>query len=222
MNKQVPFLRGGYPSRGIGFMVGLFLVAYGIVAILEADLGLSPWDVLHQGVEKNTPLSFGVATIVVSVFVVLIAWALGHRPGLGTLANFVIVGLFIDLLIWTNGVPTPDDGDYLSRITLLLLGILLFGAGTALYIGANMGAGPRDSLMLVTATRANVRVGASRVVLELLALLCGWALGGTVGVGTLAFAILIGWSVEISFALLRRSPLAIPRGEVEPRFASGR
>lgn len=223
MHRQVPSLRGGLAARLTGFAIGLLAVAYGIVAILRAGLGLAPWDVLHQGVDRNTPLTFGQASIAVSIVVVLAAWILGHRPGPGTVANFVLVGLFIDVFIWAEAVPVPAEGDAVGRVVLMLLGILLFGAGTALYLGARLGIGPRDSLMLVASRRLRVRVGVARGGLELLALGCGAALGGTLGLGTLAFALLIGWSVELSFGLLRRSPLTLrPPPEIEPRLASGR
>jgi uncharacterized membrane protein YczE len=197
-------------------LVGLFLFAAGIVALLEADLGLSPWDVLHQGLARQTPLSFGEANIAVSVVVVAVAWLLGARIGLGTVANAVLVGSFVELLTSLDFVAALADGPLSVRIGLLVVGLLLMGAGTGLYLGADLGAGPRDSLMVVGAQRTPFRIGLVRGALELMALAAGAVLGGTVGVGTLAFAVGIGPSVELSFWLLARSPLALAERRREP------
>lgn len=166
---------------------------------------------LNQGLERNTPLSFGVANILVSLLVLLTAWLLGARIGLGTFANAILIGLYIEaLLAWPLVAGLGETWPVGARLALVLAGIGLMGAGTALYIGAALGAGPRDSLMLVGAARSRRRIGVVRAVIESCALLAGWLLGGTVGVGTVAFALLIGPSVELSFSLLRRSPLARP------------
>ena len=186
----------------------MFLFAWGIVLQLESRLGLAPWDVLHQGIARHTPLSFGVANIVVGVVVLSIAWALGGAPGLGTIANAVLIGLFIQLFTSFHAVTSLAHDGLSARIPLLVAGICLIGPGTAFYIGADFGAGPRDTLMLVGARRTGVRVGAVRGTIEVSALLAGIALGGTFGVGTVAFALLVGPVVETSFWLLERSPLA--------------
>ena len=191
-------------------MLGLFLFALGVVLILESELGLSPWDVLSQGLSKHTPLSFGAATIVVGLAVLLLAWSLGGRPGVGTVANAVLVGTFIQLLTSIDAVSRLDDQALGVRIVLLTVGIVLIGPASAFYIGADLGAGPRDTLMLVGARRTRFRIGVVRAGLELMALAAGIALGGTFGVGTIAFALLVGPVVEASFALLGRSPLAKP------------
>jgi uncharacterized membrane protein YczE len=160
-----PVLRGGWVARAAWLVGGLFLCACGILAFLESRLGLPPWDVLHQGIAKHTPLSFGEANEVVAIGVLFVAWRLGSRPGIATVANAVLIG-------------------------------------TGLYIGAGLGAGPRDSLMLVGAVRSGVRIGVVRAALEGTALAAGIVLGGKVGVGTLVFAFLIGPAVEASFWLV--------------------
>ena len=203
-------MRGGYVARGVSLVGGLFLFAAGIVALLESDLGLSPWDVLNQGIERQTPISFGVANIVVGLAVLLLAWALGASPGVGTVANAVLIGVFIEVLLGLPAIAGLDESALGARIALLPIGLALFGVGTAFYIGAALGAGPRDSLMLVLSRRTGRRVGLVRGLLEVTVLVGGWILGGTVGIGTAAFALLIGPVVELSFGLLRRSPLAAP------------
>jgi uncharacterized membrane protein YczE len=180
--------------------------------MLESRLGLSPWDVLNQGLERRTVLSFGIANVVVGLTVLALAGSLGARIGFGTLANAVGIGLVIEALLAVDAIDGLGAWPLTARVALLLGGIALVGVGSAFYIGAAMGAGPRDSLMLVGAARTGRRVGLVRAALEVTVLVVGWALGGTVGVGTLAFALLIGPSVEASFGLLRRSPLALRAG----------
>ena len=203
-----PRVRGGLGARLAVLTAGLFLFAAGIVLQLESRLGLSPWDVLHQGVARHTPLSFGTANVAVSIVVLAIGWLLRAPIGLGTAANAVLVGAFIELL---TAIPAVDDLSEQSlavRIVLLGSGIAVIGIASALYLGAALGAGPRDSLMVVGAQRTHIRIGVVRAALELAALGAGFALGGTVGVGTVAFALLVGPSVEAGFWTLERTPLA--------------
>lgn len=203
-----PRVLGGLVARWSALLGGLFLFAVAIVCMLEAELGLSPWDVLHQGIAKHTPLSFGLANVVVAIGVLFLAWRLGSRPGIGTVANAVLIGLFVALLVRLSVVQDLAGWPLLVRVALLVAGLALFGFGTALYIGAAVGAGPRDSLMLVGALRSGLRIGGARVLLEGTALVTGFLLGGTVGIGTLVFALLIGPAVEASFWLVNRIGLA--------------
>jgi uncharacterized protein len=205
--KSAPVLRGGPVARAVWLVCGLFLCALGILCFLEARLGLPPWDVLHQGIARNTPLSFGAANEVVGLIVLAIAWALGARVWIGTVSNAVLIGLFIILLQPLHAVQALADWPLVPRIGLLVVGLICFGVGTAFYIGANLGAGPRDSLMLVGSRRTGIRIGAVRAMIEISVLLLGFLLGGTVGLGTLAFAVLIGPSVEASFWLVHRARL---------------
>jgi uncharacterized protein len=202
-----PRLRGGLAARLTLLVLGLFLFAAGIVAFLESRLGLSPWDVLHQGIARRSPLSFGVANVVVGLFVLTIAWLLGATIGIATLANAVLVGAFIELLTSIGAIDHLSNQSLGIRIALVVAGVLLAGLGSGLYLGADLGAGPRDSLMVVGTQRTSLRVAVVRGVLELSALVVGFALGGTIGLGTVAFALLIGPSVEASFWALERSGL---------------
>ena len=203
-----PLVRGPVVARWVSLGAGLFLFAFGIVLLLESELGLSPWDVLNQGVSEHTSLSFGTANIAIAVVVLVLAWALGARIGPGTVANAILIGLMVDGLLAIDVVDALSESSLTARITFMVVGILIIGIGSGLYIGAGLGAGPRDSLMLVAARRGGVRIGTARVTIEVVVTVAGFALGGTVGIGTLAFAFGIGPAVELSFWLLEHSPLA--------------
>jgi uncharacterized membrane protein YczE len=207
--KAHPRIRGGFALRFVSLVFGLFLFAVAIVLTLESRLGLWPWDVLHQGISRHTPLTFGLANVVVGVAVLFLAWALGGRPGLGTLANATLIGLFIQGLTSIDGVSHLAHSSLGVRVLLLAAGIALAGPGSAFYIGADLGAGPRDTLMLVGAQRTGRRIGLVRAAIELGALVAGIVLGGTFGVGTVVYALSVGPVVEAGFWLLARSALAV-------------
>jgi uncharacterized membrane protein YczE len=203
-----PLLHGGLRSRYLGLVFGLFLCAAGIVALLESELGLSPWDVLHQGLARHTPLTYGTANIAVGVAVLGLSALLGARIGPGTVANAVLIGSFVEILVHVPAVDALSDEGLAVRTTLLVAGIWLVAIGSAFYLGASLGAGPRDSLMLVLALRSRLRIGLVRTLLESSVVIAGALLGGTVGIGTIAFALAIGPALELSFWLLERTPLA--------------
>ena len=183
---------------------------------MESGLGLPPWDVLHQGIARHSPLSFGEAVIAVGVVVLAAAVLVGARIGIGTVANAILIGTFIDLLLGIDVVQDLAHANLAARIGLLALGIALTGVGSGFYIGATLGAGPRDSLMIALWQKTGIRVGAIRAAIEISALSAGIALDGTFGVGTVAFALLIGPVIETSFALLERSPLALSAPAASP------
>jgi uncharacterized membrane protein YczE len=177
---------------------GLLLCALGIALMVRADLGLGPWDVLHQGLSVATGVSIGVAAILVGFLVLLLWLPLRERPGIGTLANIITVGLGLDLLLWLTVTP----GSLLARWLLLLIGPPLFSIGVGIYIGAGVGSGPRDGVM-TGLERRGVPVAVSRTTLELMALGVGWALGGTVGLGTIYFALAVGPIMQVTMPRLR-------------------
>jgi uncharacterized membrane protein YczE len=177
--------------RLIRLAVGLLLCGTGISLMINADLGLAPWDVLHQGIAKHTSLGIGTVAIIVG-FVVLLLWLpLKERYGVGTLCNVVLIGVTIDVLL----AVLPDHPPMGVRILFLVVGTFLFGPGSGYYIGVGMGPGPRDGLMTALAARGySVRV--VRTVIEVTVLAIGFALGGSVGIGTLLFACTIGPNVH--------------------------
>ena len=175
--------------------VGLALYGVSLAFVLRAGLGLAPWDVLHQGLAEHLDATVGQMVIAVS-FVVLLLWIpLRERPGFGTFANAVLVGVFVDLTLL---VLEPAQA-WPARVLLLLGGVLLNGLATALYIGASLGPGPRDGLMTGLVRRTGRSVRLVRTVIEVTVLVVGFLLGGTVGVGTLLYAFAIG---PVAHALL--------------------
>jgi uncharacterized protein len=171
--------------------------------MIRADLGLSSWDVLHDAARRLTPLTFGQAVIVVSVLVVVGSLALGVRPGPGTVANMILIGLFTDAILASDLALHLGSAGPIARTAGLLGGVAAVAFGTALYIGADLGAGPRDSLMLAVGRKARTSPGRARTGIEVTVLMIGAVSGGAVGIGTLAFALLIGPAIDLSFSALR-------------------
>lgn len=178
-------------SRFPRLLVGLFLFGAGSALQVQANLGLSPWEVLHQGIATRTPLSIGIASIAVSGLVLLLWIPLRQPLGIGTLANAVMVGLFIDLVIFL--LPTPDAPAL--RWLFLMVGIICVAVGSGFYIGVHLGPGPRDGLMTGIA-RQGPSLRIARTGIEGSALVIGWLLGGTIGVGTVLFSLTIGPLVQ--------------------------
>jgi uncharacterized membrane protein YczE len=182
------------PARLVQLYVGL--VVYGVAAALlvRSRLGLDPWDVFHQGLAQRLHLAIGTVVILVGAVVMLAWWPLRQRPGLGTLSNLVLVGLSLDATL--SLLPGVDAMAW--RVVCLLAGVLLSGLATGMYIGADFGPGPRDGLMtgLHRMTWRHGRTGRSirlvRTSIEVTVLVAGWLLGGTVGVGTVVYALGIG------------------------------
>jgi len=172
-------------------LLGLTSFGMGIALMVRADLGLAPWDVLHQGVAKGTGISIGTVTILTGMVVLLLWIPIRERPGLGTVLNVLVIGLVVDATL--AFVDAPEA--MWQRVGLLLLGVYLFGPGSGWYIGAGLGPGPRDGLMTGIARRGHpLRVVRTGIELTVLAL--GALLGGSVGIGTVLFAVAVGPNVH--------------------------
>jgi uncharacterized membrane protein YczE len=180
------------PLQLVQLLFGLWLFGTGDAAIVAAALGNSPWTVLAQGVARHTPLSIGAATIVLSAVVLALWIPLRQRPGLGTVLNALLVGVAIDVML-----PLLDHHEAVaSRVALLAGGIGLVALGSGLYLTSLLGPGPRDGLMTGLHRRTGRSLRSMRLLVESTALIGGFALGGRVGVGTVAFAALIGPGVQ--------------------------
>ncbi len=198
-------------------IAGLFLFATGTVFTYRSNMGLGPWDVLHLGISRHTPLSFGQANIVVGAIIILVGLLLRAYPGVATILNMFLIGIFVDLQLRWNLLPDFSSAPLLIRLFIDIAGVFITGIGTALYISPHLGAGPRDGLMLRLHTLTKKRIAIVRAVLECSALIVGFFLGGTVGIGTLIFAFGVGPCVEVGFYVIKRFLLFTGLGKVEIR-----
>ena len=188
------------PLRVLILFFGLAIFGLGDSLFIQAGIGNAPWTVLAEGITLKTDLSIGWATFFVSVFVLLLWIPLKERPGFGTLSNIVLIALFIQI----GTLIFPEVDTIAAGVAYDLIGIALVGFGSALYITCGLGPGPRDGAMTGIHHRTGVRVGRVRMGIEVTVLLAGWSLGGTVGIGTALFALLIGQSVAIFLGLVAR------------------
>jgi len=179
---------------------GLVLFGLGEGLLIVSFTGASPWSVFAQGISLNVDLSIGVLTILISVAVLIFWIPLNQRPGIGTILNALIIGLMIDVCI--KFVSTPEN--YVSQLLLAFVAVLTVGLGGGIYLVANLGAGPRDGLMVGLQQKTGLPIAAVRAFLEITAMSIGWYLGGTVGVGTLLFAFGIGPAVALGLFLVGR------------------
>jgi uncharacterized membrane protein YczE len=186
--------------RFVQLFSGLVLYGFSDGLLVRANLGLDPWDVLQQGLSRTVGLEIGTWSIVVGAFVLLLWIPLHQRPGVGTVCNIVIVGLVLNVTV--SEFPIPHH--LALRIVVLASGVILNGIATGAYIGAELGPGPRDGLSVGIAARG-VSLRLVRTSIELTVLIVGWLLGGTVGFGTLAYALLIGPITHVTIPALRLS-----------------
>lgn len=205
------------PLTFVVLIVGLWLFGTGEAMLVDAALGNAPWTVFAQGVSVRTGIAIGLATFFTS-FVVLLMWIpLRERPGLGTIANAIVIALALQVMIGV--LPTPQSTGW--RLAQIIAGIALVGIGSGLYLTTNLGPGPRDGLMTGIHERTGIAVTPVRLSIEVIVLAVGWLLGGTVGIGTVLFALLIGPSVGYGLRLVgwvARAHEAEPAGDVHPEL----
>lgn len=213
MGPREQFRAGRVPLRLVYLFVGLTLFALAMALMIRAGLGVDPWDVFHMGLATKVPLSLGTIVVMVGV-AVLLAWIpLRQWPGFGTICNAVWIGIALDVFLRV----LPPMHALPSQVAMLAVAIVINGLGGAMYIGSHFGAGPRDGLMTGLHLRTGLSIRLVRTVLELGVLGIGWLLGGPVGIGTLAYALLIGPSTQFFF---RFAVVRLP--EQAPRHGSAR
>lgn len=182
-------------------ILGLFLYSGGVAVTLKAQIGYLPWDVFHTGLARFTGMSIGTATIAAGGVIIALVLLLREKIGLGSILNLILVGSFLDLILWVNLIPTAKG--FGVGLVMLIAGLFLIALGSYFYIGSGYGAGPRDSLMVALAKKTRLPIGVCRGVVELTALAIGWRLGGLVGLGTVIAALLVGLCLQLVFRLFR-------------------
>ncbi len=205
------------PRRMGQLSVGLILYGASVAFMVRSVLGVNAWNVFHQGLALITGRSLGTIVILVGVVVLLLWVPLRQKPGFGTVANVAVVGLVADLVL--NLIEIPETTAF--RLIFLTSGIVFNGLATGLYIGAGFGPGPRDGLMTGLSHMTGRSIRSIRTIIELVVLAAGWALGGTVGIGTVAYALAIGplsqyFIQRFSLVPINRSPSIVPTVELAP------
>lgn len=196
----------------IVIQIGFLLYGLAIALIVRANLGTGTWVVLEVALADILGIKIGTMTVYMGFFVLIIALALREQVGWGTLGNILSIGPWLNLFLYLIGTPTNNLA---LQIGMFLLGILVQGIATAVYIGVDAGAGPRDSLMLALHRTTGVSIRLARGVIEVIVVLIGWLLGGPLGFGTVIFALLIGPSVQWAFKLFRVRPHTPVRAEAD-------
>jgi uncharacterized membrane protein YczE len=192
-----------------GLLAGLALFGLGIAFMVQAGLGLGPWEAFHQGIARLTGISIGTISILVGIPILALWWPLGERPGIGTLANVVVIGGVTNVVLAV--LPTPSG--VVLQLAMMFGGVVTIGLASGLYLAADLGPGPRDGLMTGIHHRFGFSIRRSRTAVELAALIAGFLLGGTIGLGTVVFALGIGPLVQFFLGIFD------PSGRVARRRA---
>lgn len=187
--------------RLLRLILGLFLHALGIAITMKAHIGYTPWTVFHAGISEILGISIGAVTVIFGILIGALAMFMGETLGLGTVLNMVLIGVFLDVLLNVQFIPTMDN--FYLGIPMLMVGLLVIALASYFYIGSGFGAGPRDSLMVALKRKTGIPIGYCRAAIEVTAVGVGWVLGGMVGVGTLISAVAIGYCVQTTFKILR-------------------
>ena len=188
------------PLRAFVLFLGLIMFGLGDSLLIQSQIGNAPWSVLAQGIANSLDITMGWSTFGISTLVLLLWIPLKEKPGFGTLSNIALIAIAIQ--VGVTIFPTQDS--YLLGIVYCLVGIAMVGIGSSLYITCGLGPGPRDGLMTAIHIRSGVRIGRVRLGIEGTVLIAGWLLGGTVGLGTLLFATLIGQSIAVGLGVVSR------------------
>jgi len=182
-------------------ILGYVLYALGVVFNIKAGLGLSPWNVFNEGLNKMIGITIGQSIIVVGFIIVIVTSFFKEKIGIGTLGNMICIGLFTDLFLELNIIPTFDI--VILKVMMIMLGLFTIGVASYFYLSAELGSGPRDGLMVLLAKRTRFSVRTIRSSIEIVVLIMGYFMGGTLGVGTLISAFGIGYFVQFAFKLFK-------------------
>lgn len=188
--------------RWLFFIVGLIIMSFGFTLVLKADkLGISPWDVLHVGLFMNFGLTIGSWVVIMGLAIILFTMLFTKKlPQIGAFLNMLLVGAFIDIFNFL----IPDIGTWTGQVLILIAGIVISGYGVGIYVAPKIGAGPRDGLMLVINEKTGISISWAKTIIEVFAAIAGWMLGGPVGIGTIAVALLTGRMVQASLPIFEK------------------
>ncbi len=190
---------------------GLFLFAVGIVLTINANIGLQPWDIFHQGLSKVIHMTMGQTSILVGLIIIIFNIFLNEKVGTGTIANMLIIGLFIDVLMLNHILP--ETNHFLMGVVMMFVGLFIIGVGSYFYLGVGWGAGPRDGLMVALTKKTKKSVRFVRNSIEITVSFAGFLLGGQIGVGTVITAVTMGYIVQFTFKVFK-----FDVSEVQHRF----
>ncbi len=202
----------------IRLMLGLFAYSVGIVMLINANMGLSPWDVLHQGISRQTVLTMGQAGILVGLGIVFFNFIFKEKVGVGTILNMLFIGIFLDFLMLNDILPQPDS--LLARVSMLIGGMIVIAIASYLYIGAGLGAGPRDGLMVALQHKTGKSVRFVRNSIEITALVIGFILGGSVGPGTVITSVGQGYIMQFIFKVCRFNVKTVSHSYIDDNIRS--
>lgn len=188
-------------KRYFKLILGQLIFSIGIVMTMQANLGLAPWDAFHTGLTYITGLTFGTISIIVGIIIVLFTYQFGEPIGIGTIANTILIGVFIDLIYYFDLIPLMES--LLPGIIMMIVGMILIAFASYFYISSGFGSGPRDGLMVVLTKLTHLPVGLIRSLIELSVFVIGWLLGAKIGLGTAIIAFGIGPVVHLTFHLLK-------------------
>jgi uncharacterized membrane protein YczE len=193
-----------------GLLLGLVVFGLGISLMAQAGLGLGPWEAFHQGISFHTGIPLGTVSILLGIPILVLWWPLGQRPGMGTLINVVLIGTATNV----GNTVIPAQRDVVPQLAMMVAGVLVIGLGSGLYLGADLGPGPRDGLMTGLHRRFGWSIRRARTAIEVTVLVGAFALGGTIGLGTLAFAFGIGPIVQVMLAIFDKNGRVAKRDDL--------
>lgn len=212
------FIMKQFFVRLVQMIIGLFLYALGIVVTLNAHIGYTPWEVLHVGIANKVGLSLGTVSIITGLVIGIIVVILGEKIGLGTISNMILIGIFIDIILWLRIIPIANN--MVIGIIMLIIGLFIISLGSYFYIGSAFGAGPRDSLMVALTRVTKLPIGVCRGIIEFSVALVGWLLGGMIGIGTVISVIAIGFCVQITFKAFKFDPTSVKHETLDYTYAT--
>ena len=202
--------------RFLDLLLGLFLFALGIVLTINANIGYAPWDVFHVGFSRTAGISIGAASIITGLVILAVVAIFKEKIGLGTIINVILIGAFIDLIMFVGIIPIAAN--FISGVIMLIAGLFIISFGSYFYMKSAFGMGPRDSLMVLVTRKTKFPVGVCRSAIELSATFFGWLMGGMVGAGTVISVIAIGFCIQIIFKIFKFDVAAVEHEALKETF----